>query len=109
MSGIKLQPYRPNYSKWTAHYKAMAAGNKLDKHSGIYVVSSNTQSGSGMQVISQAEQVVQMAAAGKKKETTKAKAKKTKARSPKRLRGVDRDRHLKPKKKEAKPKKYLRP
>ncbi len=108
MSGVTLQPYRPNYSKWEAHYKAMAAGNNLDKHSGIYVVGSDTQSGSGLQVVSQAEQVVQMAEA-KKKERTKAKAKKTKARSPKRLRRVDRDRHLKPKKKEAKPKKYLRP
>ncbi len=69
----QLQAYRPSYSKWESHFKAMSNGTLKRKKGKIVTLSSGNQTGAGVEMISPVEQVVHMAEAKKKPVKTKGK------------------------------------
>ncbi len=62
-----MQKYEPDYDKWEAHFKAMADGNYKNVRSRVVKVKSPTQKGSGVRLVSAAQEIVNRAKARKEK------------------------------------------
>ncbi len=69
-----IQTYKPNFGKWEAHFKSMSKAKGGRKK--IMTVKNINQSGSGVEMVSPARQVIDMAIGQKKQINRKKKSSK---------------------------------
>ena len=96
-----VQTFKPSFNKWQSHFRNMSNGNAKKRKNKIVSVKTVNQSGSGVELVTPASQVVHMAEA-KKKKVIKRKVKSTKPHSAS---GAQRVNISKPKKGKRKSKK----